>query len=276
MTLDNSEKALHPNPLRGLTRHNSLQDLTSCKVSTKLPPPTSQTASTLKRSLSLNPFSTKSKVLGSAALKSNPFDTLVKGSAAPAEAEAGKQLLPTSLFGSRKRVRLQDKDTQDSCYSNDKENIPPAEDEGLKSSAKAKPVDPESDRDEEPTANESVTVVDAGLAHKLKPNDSCYSSLPMDWSIKRAFTLSSQCSFDWATKQTDSTAESPSFASCLYSWVAYGTPMPPSHVAIVARVLAREGKGRTAASYHVALSEQETTELAYFKEREEQWYLLPA
>lgn len=52
--------------------------------------------------------------------------------------------------------------------------------------------------------------------------------------------------------------------------------MPPSHVAIVARVLAREGKGRTAASYHVALSEQETTELAYFKEREEQWYLLPA
>lgn len=65
-------------------------------------------------------------------------------------------------------------------------------------------------------------------------------------------------------------------------WSAFTTSMPPSHVAIVARVLARQSaklqqskrsdKFPSSSMTGVMMTDQDIAEMTYFNDREEQWY----
>jgi hypothetical protein len=58
----------------------------------------------------------------------------------------------------------------------------------------------------------------------------------------------------------------------LTSWIAFGTVMPPSHVSLLARLLSQESRGNS--SLKRILSDQESFEMNYFRDREEQWYFI--
>ena len=102
-------------------------------------------------------------------------------------------------------------------------------------------------------------------------------NVPLDWTIKSKIIIISESCFEWlkaAKRDTKTISEYASgstiednqgtkFQKLLFSWVSE-IKFPPLHSAMIANVLDKQSKKEK-------LSDNERTELDFFKEKQKEW-----